>query len=445
VRLCATLRVSVYFATVGVFSLAPSTHGVSVPRTAKQNALVQTGVSTNQSTANWMQETRARIEAHDLAGALAIVNQRLSAVGNDTDAMGYRARLLVQMNLREQAVAEYRRALAIAPRDTDLLLGLATLLHQDGNNEAALSLLDQAMAIPPPRVDVMVARGLVLSAMGRRTDARDAFRRALASDSSDAESMAEARAGILSLQEPPRFEFDIGNETDTFNYINNANTQTIVFVAKPNPRWIFSAEGDSYQRFGADAEKFLSAATYRFTRNDSLTLGGGAGNANEVISRGEAFFEYGHGFRISEDALLRGIETSYQQHWFWYDQAHVLVLTGTVAADLAHDMRFTVSGGAARSGFAGTPVAWEPSGYGRLDFPLPRISADKLLLNLEFAVGSENFSEIDQVGAFASRTYGGGVRWSFAPRDAIIFYAAEQYRTQGRNEGIYGAGYQIRF
>ena len=397
-------------------------------------------------TDDWLERAQKSVAAHNLTGALQIVDARLAAVPDDSDAMAWRAQLLAWIGRRQEAEVAYRRALQVSPRDGDLLLGLATVLAQGGRNADALAMLDAAAQIPPPRADVLNERGRVLRAMGRREDARAAFVQAQALEPANI-SVAddEARAGLRSLESPPRFELDIGNETDTFNYTGAANAQTITFVAKPNARWIFSAEGDIYQRFGADAEKVIGAATYRFRGSDSFTVGVGGGNANGIIPRAETYFEYGHGFRISETRTVRGIEATYNQHWLWYSQAHVLVFTGSVVADLAHDFRWTVSANGARSQFAGTPVAWKPSGYSRMDFRLPRIPADRLLMNVTSAVGSENFSELDQVGAFASRTYGGGFRVGLSERQYVNFYVGRQYRNGGNMEGIYGVSYGLRF
>ncbi|MHB8640736.1 MAG: tetratricopeptide repeat protein [Candidatus Acidiferrales bacterium] len=406
----------------------------------------QRNISAARATADWLSGVRKDVAAHDLAGALRIVDARLAAVPADSDAMGWRAQLLAWMGRHKEAEAEFRQALRAAPRDSDFMLGLARLLAQDGRNADALALLDAAVQIPPPRADVLNERGRVLRALKRRDEARAAFVQARALEPRGISAADdEALAGLRSLESPPRFELDMGNETDTFNYTGAANAQTVAFVARPSARWIFSVEGDIYQRFSANAEKVLAAATYRFTPSDSFTVGAGGGNADGVIPRGETYFEYGHGFRISETKPLRGIETTYNQHWLWFSQASVLVFTGTIAADLAHDLRWTVSANGARSHFTGAPVAWKPSGYTRLDFPLPRIPADRLLMDLTFAVGSENFSEVDQVGAFASRTYGGGFRVGLGARQYVNFYVARQYRNGGHTEGIYGASYGLRF
>lgn len=402
--------------------------------------------SAPQASDDWLTQVRERVAAHDLAGAEKLVDAELKAAPNDSDAIGWQAQLLAWTGHHADAEATYQRALQLSPRDGDYLLALATLEEQDGRNSDALALLDAALQIPPPRADVLSARGRVLVALGRRSEARAEFQKAQALEPKNlAPAEDEATAGLRSLESPPRFEADFTNETDTFNYTGAANAQTMALIAKPNDRWILSAEADSYQRFGANAQKAVAAAAYRLNSANSLTIAFGGGNAQGIIPRVEMYFEYDRGFRISERAPLRGIETTYNQHWLWYQGTHVLVLTGTVAADLARDFRWTISANGARSGFAGMPVAWEPSGYARLDFPLPRVNPSKLLPNVIFAVGSENFSEVDQVSAFASRTYGSGFRLGFTERQYANFYFAWQDRNGGNSEGIYGVSYGIRF
>ncbi|HEV2222595.1 MAG TPA: tetratricopeptide repeat protein [Candidatus Acidoferrales bacterium] len=400
----------------------------------------------SQRTEDWLERVKKSVAGNDLKAALQAVDARLAAVPEDSDAMGWRAQILAWMGQREDAEATYRRALRLSPKDGDFLLGLATLLAQDERNEDALALLDEAATIPPMRADVLNERGRVLRALGRRDEARAAFLQAEALEPRNISvTDDDARAGLRSLEAPLRYEIDIGNETDTFNYTGAANAQMITFVAKPDARWIFSTEADIYQRFGANAEKLIGSVTYRLTPSDAFTVGGGGGDAQGIIPRAETYVAYGHGFRISEKKAVRGIEATYNQHWFWYEQAGVLVFTGTVATNFAHDFRWTMSGNAARSRFNGAAVAWEPSGYGRLDFPAPRAATNRLLLNLTFAVGSENFSEVDQVGAFASRTYAGGFRLGLTERNYINFYVARQERNGGNSETSYGVSYGLRF
>lgn len=425
-----------------VFCLGAARSVVAGPQ-----AQTTAGVSTaEQISAHWFDQVRKRVAAHDFAGAQKIVDARLVTAPDDSDALGWRAQLLAWTGHRAEAEATYRRALQLSPDDGDYLLGMATLEAQDGRNADALALLDTALRIPPPRADVFNERGRVLAALGRRSEARAAFLKARALEPANIlPADDEAAAGLRSLELPPRFEVDFTNETDTFNYTNAANAQTVVFVAKPDEHWILTNEADSYQRFGVDAQKDIASVVYRFNGGNWLTAGAGGGNSQGVIPRTEAYFEYDHGFTVSETAPLRGIETTYNQHWFWYDGAHVLALTGTVAADMARGCRWTFSASVARSGFDGTPVAWEPSGYTRLEFPLPHVRAARFLPNLTFAVGSENYSEVDQIEAFASRTYGGGFHLGFTERQYANVYFVWQIRNGGTSERIYGASYGIRF
>lgn len=399
-----------------------------------------------QATEDWSEQVHARVAAHDLASAQKLVDDRLAIAPDDSDALGWRARLLAWTGHRVEAEVAYRRALQFSPRDGDYLLGLATLLAQEGRNADALSLLDAALQIPPPRADVYNERGRVLLALGRRREARADFLKALAVDPASISATSDqTTAGLRSLEPPPHFEVAFTSETDTFSYTGAANAQAVVFVAKPNERWTFSNETDSYQRFGMEAQKDVAAVAHRFRGGNWLTVGAGAGNAQGIIPSTETYFEYGRGFRLSERAPLRGMEATYNQHWLWYQGAHALVLTGTVAADFAREYRWTFSASGARSGFAGTPVAWEPSGYSRLEFPFPHVRPERFMPNVTFGVGSENFSELDQLSAFASRTYGGGFRLGFTERQFVNFYFAWQDRNGGNSEGIYGASYGIRF
>lgn len=433
---------------------------VQAPGEGTQASAAQVSRGTNQAPAvaqvraaqsgDWLEEVRARVSAHDLTGAEKIVDARLAMAPGDSDALGWRAQLLAWTGHRAEAEAAFRRALQLSPRDVDYLLGLATILGQGGRNREALQVLESAAQIPPARADVYNELGRVLAALGRKREARAAFLKARALEPKDiAPAADEAAAGLRELSwqsaSATRFELDVTNETDTFNYTGAASAQSIVFLARPNSRWLFSDETDIYQRFGAKAEKTVASAAHRFAGGNWLTVGAGAGNAQGIIPEAETYFECGRGFRLSEHAALRGVEASYKQHWLWYDGAHVMVVTGTIAADLARGWRWTFSVNAVRSGFAGTPVAWEPSGYTRLDFSLPGVRAERLLPNVTFAVGSENFSEVDQVRAFASRTYGGGLRLRLSARQFVNFYFARQQRNGGNSEGIYGASYGVRF
>jgi hypothetical protein len=152
-------------------------------------------------------------------------------------------------------------------------------------------------------------------------------------------------------------------------------------------------------------------------------------------------FGYGHGLRL-DNPFIRGIEASYDQHWYWYSTARILTLGGTALVYLPRDWTWLLSINAARSAFSGVPGHdWQPNGRTRLGFPLAR----RLSGNLMFAVGSESFAEIDQTGRFAARTFGGGLRLALNHTQDITGYVAAQDRSQGRSETSGGVSYGFRF
>jgi len=62
-----------------------------------------------------------------------------------------------------------------------------------------------------------------------------------------------------------------------------------------------------------------------------------------------------------------------------------------------------------------------------------------------FAVGTENFAQVDQVGEFSSQTYGGGLRLQLTARQDVTGFGAYQRRSQERTESSFGFTYAIHF
>ena len=117
----------------------------------------------------------------------------------------------------------------------------------------------------------------------------------------------------------------------------------------------------------------------------------------------------------------------------------------TAIVYLPRDWTWTFGLTQARSHFSDTGVDWRPSGLTRLAFPLAHRSQRELSGNVFYAVGTEDFAQVDQIGSFASQTYGGGLRFRFTPRQDVTGYAAFQQRTQDRAETSFGFTYGIRF
>ena len=389
---------------------------------------------------DWQTQVRARVAAAELDAALEIVERRLRESPQDLEARGWRARLFAWTKRWPEAEAEYRAVLLAAPDDSDILVGLADVLAWQQRWQEALDLLERARRSGPPRADAMVRQGRALRALGRKEEALEAFRAALRADPNN----ADARAALAPT--PPDddefiHELRLGTDTDAFNFTENAYGATLSLRSRWSDRWATHFAGVFHHRFGEDAGKFSGAATYRLTRRNALTAGGAVARDFGVIPRGEAFVKYGRGVSLSSRGFFRGAELSYRQLWLWFRQARVLTLTPGVVFYLPRDWTWSLAATAARSRFPGTSAEWEPAGITRLGIPV----RSRLRLEALFAVGTENFAQLDQVGRFSARTWGGGARWRVTPRHEIAFYLAWQDRSQGRTQISFGWSYAFRF
>lgn len=378
---------------------------------------------------------REAVRRHDLDGALALANQRLASMPTDWEALGWHARLIAWRGEWPQAEAEYRVILQHSPHDTDVLFGLADVLIWQHKFEPALEVLEQAEANGASESEVQRRRARVLSAVGRYREAKNAYRDWLAADSSS----SEAQAALHSSGET-RHELRVGNDTDTFNYTDAAAGEYLTLRSRWNPHWttVFGSSFD--QRFGFDAHKANVAVTYSFNSRNALTAGGAFGNRQDAVSRYDQFIAYDHGFRLHA-GFLRGFEVSAEQHSLWFTATQVTLFGGTVIVYLPRDWQWSLTSYAARSHFDLAGNSWTPSGTARISFPVTRW----LRANGSYSVGSEDFSNIDQIGRFSAHTYGGGARFQVTKFQDISMYGAWQDRTQNRTQTSFGVSYGIRF
>jgi len=201
--------------------------------------------------------------------------------------------------------------------------------------------------------------------------------------------------------------------------------------------------GNVYRRGGTEAGKFVASFTGKLPRWGALTLGGAAGHDNNVIPKNEAFFEYDGGWKLSGSKILRGLELDYGQHWYWYTTARILTIHETALFYLPHEWTWSLGLTGVRSHFSSTE--WRPSGMTRLGFPITGWNQHRLGGNVFYAVGTENFAQVDQIGQFSSHTYGGGLRFQLTAREDVTGFAAYQKRTQDRRQTSFGFTYGIRF
>ena len=389
-----------------------------------------------QSSTDWQQQVRDKVQLHQIDAALALVDQRLEQDASDREAHGWRGRLLAWQGHWAAAESEYRRVLERFPDDTEILCGLADVLLWQGKTNEALSVIDHAREIEPAQSETLLRRARILETLHNTNAARSQYREILRLHPEN----QEAKNALAGLATENKNELRIGGDGSTFSDIDPAEDAEIYLTTHWTRQLTTAFKTGSYQRFGQNGEDLLESASFRFTKSDWLTGGGGFANHQSIIPENQMLFEYGHGLHFP-NFWVRGLGAAYQQHWFWYQGAHVLTLTCTQIYYLPHDWTWTLALTGARSGFTGTGIEWVPSGNARLSFPVYQ----NLSGNLAFASGAENFAQIDQVGRFSARTYAGGLTYRLAPNQDIRGYIALQYRSGGQTQNSFGVSYGFRF
>jgi len=389
----------------------------------------------------WQTQVRKFAETKDWDSAMRIVEGELARAPQDMDVRAWRARVLNWSGHPAEAEKEYLEILKVSRNDPDNWMGLAGAYLREGKIEDGLRALDRAVELDPKRADLRAARARALRAMGEQNEARMEFQMAL---NLDPTSM-EARAGLISVRGEPRHEMRFGQGNDLFNFTSANHDGWVSLLSQWTPHWSTSFAGSFYERAGIRAGKFSGAITGRMSRWGALTVGGAAGHDNAVIPKSEAFFDFNHGWKASETNFLRGVEFDYGQHWYWYQTSRIRTLNGTTIIYLPRDFTLSLGATGVRSTFSGTGAEWRPSGMTRLGFPLANGGEKRLSGSIFFAAGTEDFAQIDQIGRFASQTYGGGLRFQINARQDVTGYASYQKRTQDRTDTSFGLSYGIHF
>jgi tetratricopeptide (TPR) repeat protein len=394
-----------------------------------------------QPSPEWQTEVRKYAEAKDWTNAMRVVEQELARAPQDVDVRAWRARVLTWSGRLGEAELEYLQIVKVSRNDPDNWMGLASVYLREGRTQEALRALNRAVELDPKRDDLRAARGRALRAAGERPEARLEFQKALElNPASD-----EARVGLISIRGEPKQELRFGFGEDLFSFASANRDQWTSLISRWTQHLATSVGGNLYQRGGMDAGKFAASVTGRAARWGALTAGGATGHDNGVIPKSESFFEYDRGWKVSESGVVRNVEATYGQHWYWYTTARILALNESVSVYLPHEWTWSFGLTEARSHFSGSNPDWKPSGMTKLGFPIAGRSTRQLSGNMFFAAGTENFGQIDQIGAFSSHTFGGGLRLQLTARQDLNGFGASQQRTNNRTETSFGLSYGIHF
>jgi Tfp pilus assembly protein PilF len=405
-------------------------------------ALVSVPTSKAQSqTPDWQAQVRKYAETKEWDSALRLVEQQIARAPQDMDVRAWRARLLAWAGKLAEAEKEYLEILRVSRTDPDNWMGLASVYLREGKLSEAQRAISTAEELDPKRSDIHAARARILRAEGERKEAQSEFQSALHLEPGS----TEAREGLVSVRRGAEHELRIGQDNDLLSYSAGFHDEWMSLVSQWTSHWTTSVAGDIYQRSGESAGKFVGSVTRHQSNWGALTVGGAVGHDNGVIPKSETFFDLDHWWKIGESGFVRGVEFSYAQHWYWYQSARILSLTGTTLVYLPQNWTFTLGATGSRSAFSGPNAEWRPSGIARLGFPLTRWGVTRLSGNVSFAAGTENFAVVDQIGSFASQTYGGGLRLQISDRQDLTGFAGYQKRTQNRTDTSFGLSYGIHF
>lgn len=390
---------------------------------------------------DWQTQVRKYAEAKDWDSAMQLVEQQIARAPQDLDVRAWRARVLAWAGKLPEAEKEYLEILKVSRTDPDNWMGLASVYLREGKLSEAERAISTAEELDPKRPDIHAARARILRAEGQTKEAQSEFQAALHLDPES----TEAHEGLVSVRRGSQHELRIGQDNDLLSYTDGYHDEWMSVVSQWNSHWTTSVAGDFYQRSGVEAGKFVGSITRRQSQWGSLTVGGAVGHDNAVIPKSEAFFDLDHGWKTGESGFVRGVEFSYGQHWYWYQSARILSLNGTTLVYFPQNWTFTLGTTGSRSAFSGTNAEWRPSGIGRLGFPLAQWGDRRLSGNVSYAAGTENFAIVDQIGSFASQTYGGGLKFQLTDRQDLTGFAGYQKRTQNRTDTSFGLSYGIHF
>jgi tetratricopeptide (TPR) repeat protein len=389
----------------------------------------------------WQTQVRQYTQARDWNAALEIIGRQIMHFPNDLDVRAWRARVLLWSGRLREAEQGYLDILSISANDPDNWLGLATVYSREGRTQEAVQALDRAAALDSSRPDIHVARGFALRAIDRPDEATMEFSRALSLDANN----AEAKQGLRSLPPIPKHELRIASNTDLFSFTSANQNAGLALTSRWTSHWGTMGAAEFYRWAGMDAEKVTANVTGKLPKWGAVTLGGAAANNNGVVPKNEALIGYSHGWKLRSDGQIRGVETDYEQHWYWYATARILTLNELVIFYLPGEWTWSFRLTGARSQFSDTSKEWRPSGFTRMGFPIAGIENHQLRGTLLFATGTENFAQADQIGRFSSQSYGGSLRFQFTSSQDVTGIAVYQKRTQERNETSFGLSYGIRF
>ena len=154
--------------------------------------------------ARWGHLAEAYAGAGQMNEALDATEKGMAASPKATDLIRLRAVLLSRAGRAAEAARFLEGASASNPEDGLLLAEVASLRRNSGDLRAADALSARAVTLAPQKADAWLSRGLVLGALGRITDAGQAFAQAAQIDPKSADAWFYAATVEIQKGNPKR-------------------------------------------------------------------------------------------------------------------------------------------------------------------------------------------------------------------------------------------------
>ena len=128
----------------------------------------------------YIERGHAYMLADNFAAAMKDYSRALELDAKHLPALEARALAHVRIDAQNEAEADMQRALDLNPRSAAALAARALLYLRTSQPDLARREIERAVKLTPPRVEALLAKGQIDEATGRRADAIESYRAALA-------------------------------------------------------------------------------------------------------------------------------------------------------------------------------------------------------------------------------------------------------------------------
>jgi Tfp pilus assembly protein PilF len=153
--------------------------------------------------------TRVLLEQRRASDALDFAVKVVEVDPSSSEGWRVLGNVQSELRMREQAAESYKKAIALAPEDAQTMNNLGLLRIQQGEYMAALYPLARATELKPGAATFQNNLGVALERSGYVTFAADAYRRALAADSSNAKARVSLERVEKLVGGAPVMELDL--------------------------------------------------------------------------------------------------------------------------------------------------------------------------------------------------------------------------------------------